>query len=160
MLYMSVSDLLAGYAAILDELRRREIIRSSNNPLSDYAELLFCRAFGWSREGNSASGHDAMDRSGTRYQVKGRRLTQYKASRQISAIRNLDQTPFDSLAGVLVDRNFQIIRAALVPVAVVRARAVHVAHTNSWKFLLQDDIWKMPEVCDVTGELRAVALSV
>jgi len=157
---LTVSDLLSGYGAILDELRRREIVRSSNNPLSDYAELLFCKAFGWSRERNSAAGHDAVDSTGIRYQVKGRRLTRHNLSRQMSAIRNLNKTPFDQLAGVLVDENFQVIRAALVPIAVVSAESVHVTHTNSWKFLLRDNVWNLPDVRDVTDELRAVALTI
>jgi hypothetical protein len=78
----------------------------------------------------------------------------------MSAIRNLDKTPFDQLAGVLVDENFQIIRAALVPIAVIRAKSVHVVHTNSWKFLLRDDVWNLPDVRDVTDELRAIALTI
>src|SRR5271165_6754803 len=60
----TVSELLSAYGAILDELRRREIVRSANSPLSDYAEVLFCRAFGWTRENNSAAGHDAVDGAG------------------------------------------------------------------------------------------------
>jgi hypothetical protein len=157
---LSDSQLLSGYGAILVELRRREIVRSSNNPLSDYAELLFCKAFGWSRENKTAFGHDATDGAGLRYQVKGRRLTRDNRSRQMSAIHNLDKTPFDQLAGVLVDEAFHIIRAALVPVAVVRAKSLYVAHTNSWRFLLRDEIWNLPDVREVTEELRAVALTI
>src|SRR6266849_1213614 len=119
----TVRELLSGYVAILGELRTREIVRTSNSPLSDYAELLFCKAFGWTRENNSAAGHDAMDGKGVRYQIKGRRLTRHNRSRQMSAIRSLDKAPFDQLAGLLVDEDFQIIRAALVPLAVVRARS-------------------------------------
>jgi hypothetical protein len=126
---LTVRELLSDYGAILDELRRREIVRSSNSPLSDYAELLFCKAFAWSRENNSAAGHDATDGAGIRYQIKGRRLTRHNASRQMSAIRNLDNTPFDHLAGVLVDEAFQVIRAAIIPVArgshAIRARDAH-----------------------------------
>jgi hypothetical protein len=151
--------LLKAYGSILDELRRREIVRSSNNPLSDYAELLFCKTLGWNRENNSASGHDATDELGNRYQIKARRLTRYNSSRQMSAIRNLDKTPFDQLAGLLVDDGFQVLRAAIVPVTVIRERSVHVAHTNSWKFLLRDDVWAMPGVRDVTAEVRAAATS-
>jgi len=160
LLNLTVSELLSAYGAILDELRSREIVRSSNSPLSDYAELLFCKAFGWAQENNSAAGHDAVDAAGIRYQVKGRRLTKHNASRQMSAIRNLDKTPFEQLAGVLVDEGFQVIRAALVPVALVHAKSVHVTHTNSWKFLLRDEIWNLPDVRDVTNELRAVALTI
>jgi hypothetical protein len=61
----TVDELLKAYGSILDELRRREIVRSSNSPLSDYAELLFCKAFGWKRENNSASGHDPSGRAAT-----------------------------------------------------------------------------------------------
>ena len=108
--------LLGLYGALLDELRKRGVVRSSNNPLSDYAEGLFCKTFGWAQEGNSAAGYDAVDAaSGTRYQVKGRRLTAHNASRQLSAIRNLDDHPFHFLAGLLVDARFQIVRAAIIP---------------------------------------------
>jgi hypothetical protein len=158
---LKTTELFSAYGAIMDELRRREIVRSSNSPLSDYAELLFCKAFGWKRERNSAAGYDAVDEStGVRSQIKGRRLTPHNASRQLSAIRNLDATPFDELAGVLVDEEFQVVRAALVPVAVVRAKSVHVAHTNSWKFLLRDAVWIIPGVRDVTEELKAAASTI
>lgn len=156
----TVAELLAGHGIILDELRRREVVRSSNSPLSDYAELLFCNAFGWHRENNSAAGHDATDSQGVRYQVKGRRLTRHNKSRQMSAIRNLDSGPFDYLAGVLVDENFLVVRAALVPISVVRSRATHVAHTNSARFLLRDDVWQDTGVRDVTAELRSAAAKV
>lgn len=156
----TVAELLAGHGIILDELRRREVVRSANSPLSDYAELLFCNAFGWHRENNSAAGHDATDRDGLRYQVKGRRLTRHNKSRQMSAIRNLDSGPFDYLAGVLVDENFLVVRAALVPLAVVRARATHVDHTNSARFLLRDDVWGDVGVKDVTSELRSAASAI
>jgi len=155
---LAVRELLRAYSGIMDELRRRGVLRSSNTPVSDYAEVLFCEAFGWCREKNSASGHDATDKEGRRYQIKGRRLTAHRrSSRQSSAIRNLDRDPFDFLAGVLVDDHFQVIRAAIMPISVVRARSRPVTHTNSHKFHLRDDIWTMPEVRDVTEELRAVA---
>jgi len=157
---LTVSDLFSAYGAILAELRRREIVRSSNNPLSDYAELLFCRAFGWSRTANSAVGHDAIENSGIRYQVKGRRLTRHNSSREVGAIRELDQMPFDYLAGLLVDEHFLVVRAALVPVAVVQERAAYVPRTNAWKFLLLDGVWALPGVVDTTDELRTAALAI
>lgn len=154
---LSVQQLLQAYGAVLDELRRREVVRSLNSPISDYAEILFCKAFGWTREGNSASGHDATDERGVRYQIKARRLTQHSTSRQMSAIRNLDRDPFDYLAGLLVDDAFNVLRAAVIPVAVVRQRSAHVVHTNSWRFLLRDDVWAEPGVRDVTADIRSAA---
>jgi len=71
----TVLELLRAHGIVLDELRRREILRSANSPISDYAEVLYCRAFGWTRAGNSAAGYDATDVEGQRYQIKARRIT-------------------------------------------------------------------------------------
>lgn len=154
---LTTIQLLETYGALMEELRRRKIVRSSNNPLSDYAEVLFCNAFAWSRKGNSEAGCDAIDAQGFRYQVKARRMTSHNTSRQLSAIRKLDSKPFDFLAGLLVDVRFAILRAVIVPCSVVEKRAVHVPHTNSWKFMLQDEVWSLPSCRDVTAELRAAA---
>jgi hypothetical protein len=154
---LSARDLLAGYGLLMEELRRREIARSANNPVGDVAERLFCDAFGWRRQNNSAIGYDAEDAEGTRYQIKGRRLTRANSSRQLSALRNLDSEPFDVLAAALFDETFDVIRAALIPVAVVRNSAKFQGHTNSSIFLLVDSVWSVSGVRDVTEELRKVA---
>lgn len=99
-------DLLRAHGTILDELRSRDIVRSSNSPISDFAEGLFCSAFGWSLERNSTAGYDAKDATGVRYQIKARRIATNGGSRQLSAIRNLASDPFDQLAAVLFDRDF------------------------------------------------------
>jgi hypothetical protein len=41
---MTPSQLLQLHSAVLDEMRRREIIRSRNNPTGDYAEWLVATA--------------------------------------------------------------------------------------------------------------------
>jgi hypothetical protein len=69
-----VSALLELHGDLLAELRRREIVRSANNPTGDYGELLFSRAFGWTLNGNSSADADAIDADGLRYQIKCRRL--------------------------------------------------------------------------------------
>ena len=150
----SISQLLALHAANMEELRLRGVLRSANNPTGDLAEYLFCTAFRWKQEGNSAKGFDARDTRGKRYQIKGRRLHRRNKSRQMSAIRDFDG--FDVLAAVLFDDNYRVIRAALIPVDVVRKKSTYVAHTNSRKFLLRDEIWDIPDVVDVTHHLRAV----
>lgn len=153
----SVHELLPVMARSWTSYASERLSAARTSPVSDYAEVLFCNAFGWTRENNSAAGHDAKDRRGVRYQIKARRLTRFNSSRQVSAIRNLDKRPFDYLAGLLVDEKFEVIRAALVPVKIIRARSVHVGHTNSWKFLLREAIWAEKGVRDVTEQLRAAA---
>ncbi|MER9602792.1 hypothetical protein [Mesorhizobium sp. M0243] len=96
-----VTELLILHSQIMDELRDRQIVRTGNAPLGDYAELLFATAFGWSLESNSSSGHDATDAAGIRYQIKSRRITPRNASRQLSAFRRLPDNTFDFPAAAL-----------------------------------------------------------
>lgn len=150
----SISELLALHAAIMEELRTRNVLRTANNPTGDLAEYFFCAAFDWVQESNSAKAFDATDENGTRYQIKGRRIHRRNGSRQLSAIRDLEG--FDILAAVLFDDDYRILRAALIPAAVVRDHSKFIEHTNSHKFLLRDAIWEASGVSDVTERLRKV----
>jgi len=154
----SLSELLALHVAIKDELRRRGVLRSENSPTGDLAEYLFCKAFGWEQAPNSEKGLDATDVDGKRYQIKGLRLHRRKKSRQLSAIRSLDggDAGFDTLAAVLFNHNYEVMRAALIPVKVVRCGAKRNDHTRSHTFLLQDKVWDVRGVIDVTENLRRV----
>ena len=51
-----------------------------------------------------------------------------------------------------------ILRAAIIPFAVVKEQAKFIAHTNSHKFMLNEDVWKAERVEDVTDRLRAILL--
>lgn len=75
----------------------------------------------------------------------------------MSAIRNLDQGPFDVLAGILFDENFAVHRAVLIPISVIMRRVTWSKHTNSRIFYLVDDVWAELGVVDVTDRLRRVA---
>lgn len=153
---LTPAQLLALHAKLGDELRSRGITRSSNNPTGDLAEYLFCKAFGWTQASNSHANVDAIASNGTRFQIKGRRLTRHNKSRQLSAIRDLHGGHFDFLAGVLFNEDYTVLRAALIPHSVAIDRAKFVEHTNSHKFMLRDDIWSAAGVKDVTPELQAV----
>lgn len=152
---LGVAELLLLHASVLDELRARGVVRSSNGPAGDYAELLFSRAFGWNLVNNSSAGFDATDAGGTRYQIKCRRLTAHNGSRQLSAIRRLTSRPFDVLAAVLLDEQFRVTRGALIPVDVVTKEARFTEHTNSSRFMLRDTVWRLDGVQDVTAKLKA-----
>ncbi len=138
----------------MEELRRRRLVRSANNPTGDLAEYMFCTAFGWQQAPSSKKGYDATDDEGVRYQIKGRRLHLRNKSRQLSAIR--DPQGYDFLAAVLFDDDYRIVRAALIPAAVVHDRSTYVARTNSHKFILRDDVWDVLGIIDATERLRTV----
>lgn len=153
----SVAELLNLYAEILEELREREIIRSSNAPLGDYTEYLFCKAFEWEQEGNSKVGYDAMALDGTRYQIKSRRPTKHNSSRQLSFIRRLPDKQFDYVAAALFNENYTVCRAAIIPHTVISDRARYSKHANGWLFHLEDDVWDISGVEDVTEPLLRAA---
>ena len=150
---LTTRELLAQYATALDELRSRKVIRSFNNPAADYAEGLVARALGLTLTEGSNKGHDALGADGQRYQIKCRRITSNK-SRQLSQLRGMKADPFDWLVGILFRHDFSIMRAALVPFGVVYARSSYVELTNSWRFLLRDEIWTVPGVEDITIKIQ------
>lgn len=151
---LNVCQLLSLYAGILEELRSRNITRSSNAPLGDYTEYLFCKAFDWCQEGNSKAGYDAACPDGIRYQIKGRRPTRENPSRQLSFIRRLPDKQFHYLAAILFHEDYSINKAAIIPHEVVESRARYSEHANGWLFHLEDDVWNVPGVRDVTDEIE------
>lgn len=152
-------ELLRLYGGILSELRQRGVSRSENSPVGDHAEHLAARAFGLTLVSNSSIGYDGVDAAGTRYQVKGRRITRWNPSRQLSALRGLRGAtdPFDMLLGILFDAEMAVARAALIPISVVRPRAAWQEHVHGSRFMLTDAVWALPEVADVTESIRAAA---
>jgi hypothetical protein len=79
----------AFHVEILDELRSRKVVRTSNSPVGDYAEWLVARRMGLKLMTSSMAGYDAFDDQGIRYQIKCRRITRKKKAFQLGAIRNL-----------------------------------------------------------------------
>lgn len=152
-------ELFSLHADILNELRRRRIIRSTNNPGADYAEHLVSTALGLMVAGKSNAGYDATDSTGKRYQIKCRRITSHNRSRQLSFIRGLEEgrRPFDYLAGVLFEEDFSVLRACVMPFEVVKEHSKRVPHVNGWRFVLHDRLWAVPSVRDITGTLREQA---
>lgn len=152
-------DLLALFARIVDELLSQGVVRSTNNPVADYSEYLTARAFGLTLVANSSIGFDAISDDDVRYQVKARRLTARNTSRQLGFIRGLDkdEDPFDVLVGILFNADFSVLRAALVPMEVVHARAARVDYVNAWRIVLNEVVWSVPGVEDVTDQIRAAA---
>ena len=153
---LSETELLAQHVAVLRELKRRGTINTTNNPVGDYAETLFCRALNLEQSPNSQRDVDATDPGGIRYQIKGRRLTLHNPSRQLGDLRRIPDKNFDVLAAVLFNEDFSIMRVALIPHFVVAERSKYVKATNSWRFILTDNIWSLEGVEDVTEKITLV----
>ncbi len=147
--------LLRVYETIMQELKASGVLRSNNNPLTDFAEFLFAETFDWELTPKSTKGHDAIDKQEIRYEIKARRLSQENGSRQLSAIRDINGHNFDFLAGALFNPDFSVERAAIIPWEIIKKRSSYVASTNSAKFILSDDVWELDQVLDVTTDLQA-----
>lgn len=156
---LSSRQLLDLHCDVMDELRRRGIVRSSNNPVADYTEALFARAMNASLSTNSQAGFDALGADGTRYQIKGRRLTAGNRRMQLSAIRNLDGSPFDQLAAVIYDHRLCVQHAALIPIEVVRRVSKYSEYTNSHALHYRRQLLEEAGVVDITAQLKIAELA-
>jgi hypothetical protein len=124
------AELLALWSRVMAELKRRGLVRTANNPVADYAEHLVAKHLGLTLQDNNHAAYDAIAPDGTRYQIKGRRMTRHRSSRQLGVIRNLDQHGFDVLAIVLFESTFAVVGIWTVPYDVVREHAVYKSHVN------------------------------
>ncbi len=147
---MPVQKLLRSYAAILDELKNRKILRSINNPVADYTEWLVAEQFGLTLAGGSTSGYDATNNEGIRFQIKARRVNNGTRSVQLSAIRNLADHPFDFLVAVIFEHDFSIRQALKIPIDVVSERATFQKHTNSHIFHVNDSLLSDGRIENIT----------
>ena len=136
-------ELLQLYGRLMEELRQRKLIRSSNNPVSDYAEKIVCEKLKLALQAKSSKGYDALDeRNGTKYQIKARRLTRHNKSRQLGVIRNLDQRLFDYLIAVIFDESFKPIEVWRIPRETIPKYARYSSHQNGHILVLTGEVLK------------------
>lgn len=143
---LSDEELFAHWAQVMRALRVRGLVRSSNNPIADYAERLVATRLNLSLAGRSAAGYDAVDGDGVRYQIKARRVTPENSSRQMSALRSLDADPFDYLIAVLFTESLQLVGMWRMSLETVRRHSTYVPHTNSHRLVLGPRVLMDPAV--------------
>lgn len=148
-------ELLLAYTSLMEELRARGIVRSSNNPVADFTEFLVSRALELTLLAQSAAGYDATDAPGVRYQIKGRRPTEHNKSVQLGIMRNLTLRPFDVLAAVIYSPTFAVSHAALIPIEVVSELGRHSKHSNGQVFHFRRSVLNDPRVTDITAKVSA-----
>jgi hypothetical protein len=146
--------LLRLYVNVLETLREREMVRSKNNPVADFAEGLCAKALKLKLAAKSTAGYDGIDADGHGIEVKAR-VSPENISRQLSAIRSIDSQHFDYLAAILFKADFSVMTGCLIPHAVIKEYGKHNKHSNSHRFLLRDSVWALPGVRDITEELKA-----
>ena len=150
---LTISELLQAHSSVLDELKRRGVVRSKNNPTGDYAEWLAATRLGLKLETNSAKGFDATDPQGLRYQIKGRRVTPDNPSTQLGVIRSLREKDFDFLLAVPFAADWRVLRAASIPHRTVEHLAAFRKHQNGHIMHLRPAVFGNQDVEDITEVL-------
>lgn len=149
----SNTTLLREYAKILEILKSRGVIRTSNTPVADYAEYLAKEVLNLQLMPNSYAGYDAIDKKTKfRYQVKSRRLTESNASRQLGVIRNVKDKKFDFLIGILFDKDFSVQEAYLIPHELIKKYGRYSEHQNGYILQLRGELLSNKKVQDITSK--------
>lgn len=153
----ATTDLLKLHASIHRELRTRNIARTANSPVGDYAEWLAKGALRLELAGNSSAGYDAIDqRTKAKYEVKAIRRNHLGKAPQFSALRNLKDARFDFLVAVVFSEDYVVERAVVLPHAsVVGAVGTFRKHTNSHPLFNDKRLWEAPSAKDVTKKFQA-----
>ena len=141
--------LLEMYSEVMEELRRRGVVRSSNNPVSDYAEVLASQRLGLKLTKGSNKGFHALDRRGNRYQIKARRLNG-RSSRQLGVIRHLKDNPFDVCIAIIFDRKFRPTEVYRIPISAIRKHGKFSRHQNGWIVQLRTPLTSDSRVKNIT----------
>jgi len=148
---LQTQQLLLFYNQILEELRNRGILRTSNSPQGDYAEWLVTKKLNLTLANNSTAGYDAMDANGVRYQIKCRRVTSHNKSQQLGAIRNLDAHDFDVLIVIIFNEFFKPINVYRIPHEVIGKYAKYRTHTNAHILIIRENIKHDPLVEEISS---------
>ena len=148
---MSLLELLQTSGAIIDELIRRGVARTRNNPIGDYTEWLVCNRLGLERQENNQAAFDAINAQGIRYQIKGRQ-SEANAVR-FSTIRDLDQEGFDFVIAVVFNDDYSVRLAAMFSIDVVPRFAHYQQHVNGFTLTLTNNILEQDDVMDITQQL-------
>lgn len=154
----TVAELLGDYARTLSQLRTRGVIRSANAPAGDFAEWLFQRALGGQIvDSRSVRSYNLTLPDGDRVQVKARAVSDppSRGQLQTSPFRSWD---FEFVGLLLLrDSDYTVLRAAMVPMEVVRASATLRTHVNGFVVQMTETLLGHAQAVDVTERLKAAA---
>lgn len=153
---MGIKQLLQTQANIIQELKKREVVRTKNNPVGDFTEWLVAQAYDLELANNSKAGYDAVDTAGTKIQIKGRRVTADNPSRQLSAIRKYEKKDFDELIAVIFDEDFNIELAVRMPHEVIGDYSRFSNHSNAHLLTLKGSILEDTRINYITSDLQQV----
>lgn len=125
----TVGQLLGTYASILQELRKRGLVRTNNAPVGDLAEHAASIVYGGILAPNSEKSYDLTASDGRRIQVKVRNIhAESRSSAVFSVIRSVR---FDACLFMLIDSVDHRVQGAFEwTAAEVQEYGVYRKHVN------------------------------
>jgi len=135
----TTSQLLSDWAAIMRQLRVRDVVRTNNNPVGDIAEAIVAAHYEGERGSFSQAGWDVKTPAGERIQVKSLRQTATGKRSNLSPIRDAD---YDSVVIVIFDEDFRVTEGLKLAREVVEDLFEHRPYVNG-------------RIITVTARLRA-----
>ncbi|MGO9903647.1 MAG: hypothetical protein ACLP0J_29180 [Solirubrobacteraceae bacterium] len=143
---MSTRELLAAWAAILSELRNRDVVRTFNNPIGDIAEALVAAHYGGERGSFSQKAWDV--RTATELlQVKAVRRVEPGRLGNLSPVRS--DEGYDAVIGVIFTEDLRVERAIRIPRQTIIDLCPHNPHVNGRPIRLMDRLMSHPSVTAV-----------
>lgn len=123
----TTAQLFEDWAAVMRELRARDVIRTNNNPVGDIAEAIVTAHFQGERGSFSQAGWDVRTADGERIQVKAMRRTPSTKRTSLSPIRDRD---YDSVVVVIFDEDFRVTEGLRMTRDFVEEHFPHKAYVN------------------------------
>ena len=142
---MPAVELLQTHRAVIDELRRRGVVTTRDNPIGGYTEWLVRGRMGLTKAAKGQKGSDTTDTNGKRYQIKGGRKE--RGSVPFSPVRNLKERLFHFVIAVAFNDNYSVRFAVKVPYETVCKLARQTV--NGPALRLTDNILEEPGVKNI-----------
>lgn len=147
----SIAEVWSLWAAALDDLYARGLIRSTGRAVADYAESLAFRALDGEAWLPRGAGGDFRAKTGLLYEVKGLRPGQTDNPRRFVSVSTRRPLPFDFLVAVFFTPSMVVRRASLVPARIVEGYA-----GSRGSLTLNEDLLGQPDAEDITEQVLAV----
>jgi hypothetical protein len=139
----------------LRELRKREVIRTTNAPTGDYAEFLVARLLGVKLARiPKRVGTCELRSQNAAGEIQGGSHPRAAGERQLSPFRSFE---FDEVAIALFDDDYRVWRAVRLPAKVAEERSTYRSHVNGHILFAKDQLLDDPLANDITSELQADA---
>lgn len=142
----STPELLADWAAVMRALRKRDVIRTNNNPVGDIAEAVVADHYEGERGSFSQAGWDVKTADGERIQVKALRKTPENQRTMLSPIRDKE---YDVVVVVIFNEDFQVTEGLRLTRPVVEDLFDHRDYVNGRVIRVTKKLREDPRVEEV-----------